>query len=144
MALLKSLSYDGRGFAGMKGSIELRPLGRDCCRMRLNRGWTEIEELAQKRRRVATVALDALLAKIPPATPAQADLLVEFSFEELQEAVGQDLLLRSELKDVTAALERALMYLHEQHVIVLQQGLAVFRPAMTIRLLPEAKGEKYR
>src|SRR5262249_37039707 len=38
----------------------------------------------------------------------------------------------------------ALMYLHEQRVIVLQQGLAVFRPAMTIRLVPEAKGEKYK
>ena len=35
------------------------------------------------------------------------------------------------------------MYLHEQRVIVLQQGLAVFRSAMTIRLNPEARAEKY-
>ena len=56
--------------------------------------------------------------------------------EELQQAIEQDLVLRSELKDVMAALERALMYLHEQRVVTLQQGLAVFRPAMTIRLLP--------
>ena len=43
-----------------------------------------------------------------------------------------------------AAIERALMFLHEQRVIVLQQGLAVFRSAMTIRFQPERRGEKYK
>ena len=62
----------------------------------------------------------------------------------MQDAIERDLALRSELKDTAAALERALMYLHEQRVIVLQQGLAVFRAAMTIRLQPQAKGEKYK
>ena len=42
-----------------------------------------------------------------------------------------------------AAVERGLLYLHEQKVIILQQGLAVFRQAMTIRILPEAKGRRY-
>lgn len=144
-ALLKSLSWDGRGFAGMKGSLELRPVARDSCRLRLNRTWTQILELAEKRWRVASLIVEALWAKVPPETPASAELLVPFSFEELEAAVQQDLLLRSDLKlaSATAALERALMFLHEQHVIVLQQGLAIFRPAMTLRLLPEAKGEKY-
>jgi ATP-dependent DNA helicase RecQ len=36
------------------------------------------------------------------------------------------------------------MFLHEQRVIVLQHGLAVFRSAMTIRFRPEARGEKYK
>jgi len=35
------------------------------------------------------------------------------------------------------------MFLHEQGAIVLQSGLAVFRQAMTIRLLPEAQGRRY-
>jgi ATP-dependent DNA helicase RecQ len=35
------------------------------------------------------------------------------------------------------------MFLHEQRVIVLQHGLAVFRSAMTIRFQPEARAEKY-
>lgn len=90
--------------------------------------------------------LDAILAKVPGSTPAKADLLVEFNFEELHDAVEKDLILASELKlkDVDTALERALMYLHEQHVVTLQKGLAVFRSAMTIRMPPEAKGEKYK
>ncbi len=142
--LLKSLSEDGRGFAGTHGSIDLRFASRDSYRVRVRRSWTAISELAEKRRRVASAVLDVLLGKIPPDTAARADLLVEFSFEELHDAIDRDLLLRSEVKDVDAALERALMYLHEQRVILLQQGLAVFRSAMRIRLAPEAKGEKYK
>ncbi|HEV2391663.1 MAG TPA: RecQ family ATP-dependent DNA helicase [Verrucomicrobiae bacterium] len=143
-SLLKSLSQDGRGFAGTYGSIELRHIGQDSCRLRVKRSWTAISELAEKRRRVASLVLDALLAKVQAGTPAQADLLVEFSFQELQDAIERDPLLRAELKDLPAALERALMYLHEQRVIILQQGLAVFRAAMTIRLQPGAKGERYK
>ncbi|MHB9006270.1 MAG: RecQ family ATP-dependent DNA helicase, partial [Limisphaerales bacterium] len=143
-SLLKSLSEDGRGFAGSHGSLDLRHATRDSYRVRVRRSWTAIGELAEKRRRVAAVVVDVLLAKIPAGTPARADLLVEFSFEELRDAIGRDLLLRSELKDPDAALERALMYLHEQRVIILQQGLAVFRSAMTIRLPVEHRREKYR
>jgi ATP-dependent DNA helicase RecQ len=143
-ALLQSLSQDGRGFAGTQGSLELRHLSQESYRVRLKRNWSAISELAEKRRRAAALVLDVLLAKVPPETPARADLLVEFSLQELQDAVERDAALRAELKDPAAALERALMYLHEQRVIVLQQGLAVFRSAMTIRLEPHAKGEKYR
>lgn len=143
-SLLKSLSEDGRGFAGTNGSIDLRYVAHDSYRVRVRRPWAAIAELADKRRRVASVVLEVLLGKIPADTPATADLLVEFSFEELHNAIERDLLLRSELKDMDAALERALMYLHEQHVIVLQQGLAVFRSAMTIRMTPEARRDKFR
>lgn len=142
-ALLKSLSEDGRGFAGTHGSLDLRYTARDAYLVRVRRSWRAMGELAEKRRRVASVVLDVLLAKIPADAPARADLLVEFSFEELRDALERDLVLRSDLKDFDAALERALMYLHEQRVVVLQQGLAVFRSAMRIRLQPEAKGEKY-
>ena len=142
--LLRSLSEDGRGFAGAQGSLELRLVARDQYRVRLRRSWSAVSELAERRRRVAALVLEVLLGKIPAGTRPQADLLVEFSFEELQEAVERDLLLRSELKDMDAALERSLMFLHEQQVIVLQQGLAIFRSAMTIRLRSEARGERYQ
>jgi ATP-dependent DNA helicase RecQ len=143
-ALLRSLSEDGRGFAGTHGSIDLRHLAQDSYRVRVRRPWTAISELAEKRRRVAAVVLDVLLAKIPADTPPRADLLVEFSFEELHDAIDRDLVLRSDIKDIDAALERGLMFLHEQRVIILQQGLAVFRSAMRIRLAAGAKGEKYK
>ena len=143
-SLLKSLSEDGRGLAGTQGSIEIRFLARDAYHIRLRRSWTAIGELAEKRRRLASVVLDALLSKVPAEAPPRADLLVEFHFEELHEALQRDLLLRSEIRDRDAALERALMFLHEQRIIILQQGLAVFRSAMTIRFQPEARGEPYK
>jgi superfamily I DNA/RNA helicase len=143
-ALLKSLSEDGRGFAGTHGSIDLRHLAQDTYRVRVRRNWKALSELAEKRRRVAVVVLDVLLSKIPADMPPRADLLVEFSFEELHDALDRDLILRAEIKDMDAAIERGLMYLHEQRVIILQQGLAVFRSAMRIRLSPGAKGDKYK
>jgi ATP-dependent DNA helicase RecQ len=145
-SLLKSLSEDGRGFAGTQGSVNLRFSSRDTYLLRVRPGWswTAINELAEKRRRLASLVLDTLLAKIPPDAPARADFLVEFHFEELHQAIDRDLLLRAELRDIDAALERALMFLHEQRVIILQHGLAVFRSAMTIRFEKEAHGEKYK
>jgi len=143
-ALLKSLSEDGRGFAGSHGSIELRYISRDSYCVRVRRTWTTISELAGKRRRLASLVLDTLLAKITSDAPARADFLVEFHFEELHQAIDRDLLLRTEISDIDAALERALMFLHEQRVIILQHGLAIFRSAMTIRFRPEARAEKYK
>lgn len=142
--LLRSLSEDGRGFAGSHGSLELRLASRDFFRVRVRRRWTALEELAEKRRRVASLILDRLLAKIPDDTAPRADVLVDFSLEELHRSVHDDLLLRSDLRDIDAALERALMYLHEQQVIVLQGGLAVFRSAMTIRLDPTRRADRYQ
>ena len=141
--LLKSLSEDGRGFAGSHGSLELRHRSRDTFAIRVRRSWAEMEELAERRRQVAVCILSALLDRIPQGTPPQADFLVEFTLEALHEAVASDLTLRAQCKDIESAVERALMYLHEQEVVVLQQGLAVFRSAMTIRVLPEAKGRRY-
>jgi ATP-dependent DNA helicase RecQ len=142
-SLLKSLSEDGRGGTG-NGTVDLRYIGRDSYRVRVRRNWTFISELAEKRRRLSSVVLDTLLAKIPSEAPPRADFLLEFHFEELHRAIEEDMLLRSEIKDMDAAIERALMFLHEQRVIVLQHGLAVFRSAMTIRFQPEARGGKYK
>lgn len=146
MLLLRSLSEDGRGFAGTHGSIELRHTGFEHCRVRLRRSWKAITELGEMRRRTAAVVLDAILGKIPPSAAPKADLLVDFSFEELRTAMDRS--QRGEtglgLMDAEAALERALMYLHEQEVIAIQQGLAIFRSAMTIRLPSQARGERYK
>jgi ATP-dependent DNA helicase RecQ len=77
----------------------------------------------------------AIIGKIPESTPPGADSLVGFALDDLVTALKGDLFLSGQVKNELAAIERALMFLHEQKVIVLQQGLAVFRQAMTIRLL---------
>ena len=45
-----------------------------------------------------------------------------------------------EVRNPQRLMDRALLWLHEQEVIRLNRGLAVFRPAMTIRLRPERRG----
>jgi ATP-dependent DNA helicase RecQ len=68
---------------------------------------------------------------------------VAFSADDVLRAMAADLVLGAQIKDRQAALEHALMYLHEQHVLILQQGLAVFRQSMTIRILPDRHGDRF-
>ena len=135
--LLRSLSLDGRGLAGSRGSLVLRPVGRDHYRVRLERDWEAVLITAKRRQRVAAAVLEAILARIPADAPGGADILVDFSSDDLVQAVRRNIYLASELKDPLAAIDRALMFLHEHKILILQQGLAVFRQAMTIRLLPQ-------
>lgn len=141
--LLKSLSMDGKGLAGNRGSLEFRYFGQDHYRIKLNRNWTDLFTTAERRRDVARVALGTLYAKIPADSPASGECLVNFSLDDISAAIRGDLLLQGQIKDVLAAIDRALMFLHEQQVIILQQGLAVFRQAMTIRIMPEESKRRY-
>jgi ATP-dependent DNA helicase RecQ len=141
--LLASLAKDGQGFAGMKGSLTIRHKGLDQYSVKLNRGWKPLTLIAEKRQAVAKTVLDAIIQRIPDDAAGSAGLLVEFSAEDLLSVLKQDLVASAEIKDPLAAIERGLNFLHEQKIITLQQGLAVFRQAMTIRVFPEAKGRRY-
>jgi len=141
--LLGSLAKDGKGLAGKKGSLTIRHKGQDQYMVKLNRDWKLLTNTAKIRQSVAKVVLDGILQRIPPDSKPSGDLLVEFSYEDLLVALKHDLVASSAVRDPLAAVERALNFLHEQKIITLQKGLAVFRSAMTIEVLPEAKGRKY-
>ncbi|SMG63343.1 [weak similarity to] ATP-dependent DNA helicase, RecQ family, partial [methanotrophic bacterial endosymbiont of Bathymodiolus sp.] len=130
------MSKDGQGLAGNKGSLFLRHNGLDQYRVKLNRGWSSVTETVRRRQAVANITLMAILLKIPETTKGSADLLVEFAVEDLVAALKQDLEMHSTIKDPLAAVECGLNFLHEQKIITLQKGLAVFRQAMTIQVLP--------
>lgn len=142
-ALLKGLSLDGRGLAGARGSLDLCLLDRDHYRVRLHRDWPTLTRTAERRRAVAQLILNALLAKLPADAAAGSDLLLRFGTDELTRAIANDLVLAGEVRDPLAAVDRGLMFLHEHGAIILHGGLAVFRSAMTVRVLPEAKGRRY-
>jgi len=141
--LLKSLSRDGKGMAGRQGSIELRHPSRGQHRVKVQRSWEDLAGIARKRRDLAALVLNLLISKIPADAPARADFLVEFSEGDLNAALDEDWVLRQGIRNRPAAFEHALMYLHDQNVIILQQGLAIFRQAMTIRALPEARERRF-
>lgn len=141
--LIRGLSLDGRGLAGRKGSIEFKHFSRNSYQIRLKRGWAELLETAERRRSAAGLVLEALYAKIPQKQQTTESVLIQFSSNDLTRAIQQDMILSAQIKDPLAVIDRALMFLHEHKIIILQQGLAVFRQAMRIRILPEAKGRRY-
>ena len=146
--LLKSLTYDGTGLAGSHGSIALKHMGRNRYRVSLQRSWQAIREIATLRRNVSEVIIRELTTNALKALPETAkanpgDLLVEFGAHDLAKAIGHDLLLHSQVKKPLAAIDRSLMFLHENKIIILQNGLAVFRQAMTIRLNHDDRKRPY-
>ncbi|HHJ81254.1 MAG TPA: RecQ family ATP-dependent DNA helicase, partial [Candidatus Tenderia electrophaga] len=141
--LLHGLSRDGKGLAGKQGSISLRVRGSNRYSILLHRDWLTMRKTVQIRQVAAQVAMKVILDAIPPSANKNASLLVEFSLEQVMAGLRRNLNLLPKLKDPLAAAERAITFLHEQKIIILQQGLAVFRQAMTISINPEAKGRRY-
>lgn len=141
--LLYGLSRDGKGLAGSQGSLSFTARGNHRFSVFLHRDWPSIRKTVELRQLAAGCGLTAILAAVPAEAKPSADLLVEFTLEQVITALRQNLLLVDKLKDPLAAAERALTFMHELRVIDLQQGLAVFRQAMTIQLQADAKGRKY-
>ena len=131
--IVRGIAYDGRGEDGAAGSLTVRKRDAETVRVTLRREWRLLEETASIRRHAAGRLLDHLLACLPPGSRG-TDLLAETTLGRLTRAIESDLILRSRVQRPDKLLDRALMWLHEQEVIRLNKGLAVFRPAMTIRL----------
>ena len=135
--IIRSLAQDGRGEGGDSGSLGVRRTNMDTVQVTLQRAWSDLEELASRRRNGAKRLLESLLSGITPGIQ-RTDLLVETTLGKLLAAIKSDLFLES--KKPEKLLDRALLWLHEQEVIRLHKGLAVFRPAMTIKLAEDRRG----
>ena len=136
--ILRGLALDGRGEEGGRGSLGLRGLGREAVQITLQREWAALIETAERRRTAARVLLDHLLASLPPGSRG-TDLLAETTLGQLLNAIRSDLELKTTVRNPERLLDRALLWLHEQEIIRLNKGLAIFRPAMSIRLSQEQR-----
>lgn len=137
--LLRSLSMDGRSEEGGVGSLRLRRLDTESVQVTLQRDWPALDKTARLRRTAAGRLLSHLLSCLPQGQRGN-DLLAETTLGKLNATIESDLVLKSEVKEPTKLLDRALLWLHEQEVIRLNKGLAVFRPAMTIHLTQDKRG----
>ncbi len=139
--IVRSIAADGRGEGGGGGSLGVRGRDGETLQVTLQREWKALDRLAELRRAAAERLLDHLLAGLPPGSRG-TDLLAETTLGKLLAAMRSEMILRSAVKDDAMArlMDRALLWLHEQEVIRLNKGLAVFRPAMTIRLKPDRRG----
>ena len=137
--ILQSIAADGRDEGGGGGSLGVRGRDRETVQVTLQRDWDDLERMAEFRRAAASRLLDHLLACLPPGSRG-ADLLAETTLGKLLTSVKSDVTIASEFRNPNRLMDRSLLWLHEQEVIRLNRGLTVFRPAMTIRLMPERRG----
>ena len=138
MAILRGLAGDGQAEDGARGSLSLRRIDRERVVVTLQRAWADCKTIAERRRAAAGRLLEHWLAALP-AGARGTDLLAETTMGKLMAAVESDLLLKAESPDLSRLLDRALLWLHEQEILRLGKGLAIFRPAMTLKLVPERR-----
>ena len=141
LRILRSLGADGRGEDGSGSSLNVRKLDAETVRVKLEREWSALEQTAERRRAAASCLLGHLLDSLPAGSRG-VDLLAETTLGKLLKALDSDIMLKQEMKNPNKLMDRALMWLHELEVIRLNKGLAVFRPAMTIRLAQGAQGKR--
>ncbi|HMW16582.1 MAG TPA: RecQ family ATP-dependent DNA helicase [Accumulibacter sp.] len=139
MKVLHSLARPfGEGEKGRRASITVKLVRRELLKVRLLRSWANIREIAEKRRAVAGVLLQFLLRKLDEKVRG-VDLRVECKMGELADALKSDLELGPQVKDDLTAIDAGLLYLHDNGVLILDRGKAIFRSAMTIRIFSEER-----
>ncbi len=136
--LLRALSQDrDTRDEQTRSHFELREQGLDVLALRIRGGasWGELDRHAERRRVFADKLLAFLLAKLPAGQIAK-DLLVETTIGELVAMVEADLELAAQVRPDRRArlIQRVLLYLHREEVLVLNHGMTVLRRAMTIRV----------
>ena len=136
--LIRSISMDGHSEDGGRGSIAIRRLDPETVRITLYRNWPALEKTAHLRRDAAGKLLNYLMTCVPEGQRG-SDVLAETTFGQLLDVLQSDLSIKAESKDPQKLLDRALLWLHEQEIIRLNKGLAVFRPAMSIKLAKERR-----
>ena len=124
--VVRSIAADGRGEGGGGGSLGLRGRDREVVQV-TPAAW--LGGTGEDRRTTPYCREPA--AGSPAFHPAQGargtDLLAETTMGKLLSAVKSDLLLNSQIRHPDRLMDRALLWLHEQEVIRLNKGLAVFR-----------------
>lgn len=141
--ILKGISLDGKGLAGKKGSLVYNQVSKEIYKVKLQRTWAGITETVKRRQAASMVILNYLMGKLPGKRSGEGNVLIEFTCEELIDELKKDMELRGLIEDHLAVIERCLIQMHDMRIITLQGGLAVFRQAMRINLLPEKEKARY-
>lgn len=143
LKLLRSLSHDHDVENQKRSSFELRQISRDHLKLRFcgEYTWTQIIKLGDKRRAIANRLMVFLIGKLPPGARSK-DLLIDTTFGQLASVIEGDIELSHQIPpdQHRKAVEHALLYLHQQDVIILNHGMTVMRRAMTIEVNVEKKG----
>ena len=133
--LIRGIARDGRDDGEGLGSLAIRKTDREHLSIMLQRPWEALARTAEIRRAGASRLLEFLIGLADKAARGN-DIQVETTLGALTSALAGDLEILPHVRDVTKLLDRSLLWLHEQEVLTLGKGLAVFRPAITVKLEP--------
>ncbi len=136
--LVRGIARDGRDDDEGIGSLRVRKVNREILSLRLLRNWDRLAQTAELRRKGAAAILGALTRAAPRGARGK-DVQVSTTLGVLIEAIASDIELSGEIKNPSGFLDRVLLWLHEQGIVALGQGLTIFRPAITVHLEPERR-----
>ena len=106
--------------------------------------WQEIQKRMELRHNTARITLQTIIDCLPLHLRAgQVEVLSEFFISDIINAMHTDLSTACLEGDPQQLIERSLLYLHDMKIITLQNGLGVFRQAMTLEILPESEKRQY-
>jgi len=141
--ILRSLSGDKGEHLGKSLKISGRR-GTDQLRVYVKFSWQEIRQRMELRHHAAWVILETIISRLPESLRSgQAEVLASFFITDIMNAMGSDVFLAGFKGDARSLVESCLLYLHDVKIITLQNGLGVFRQAMTLALLPESEKRRY-
>lgn len=142
-AMLRAMAGDMGTNSGKSLKLSGRA-GTDQRRVHVKFSWQTIGKRMALRHQAARVVLETIISRLPEALrTGQAEVLSQFFFTDLANALASDLFLSGFQGDSKSLIEKALLFLHDMRIIVLQNGLGVFRQAYTLTVLPEAGNRRY-
>ncbi|MCG8634465.1 MAG: RecQ family ATP-dependent DNA helicase [Desulfobacterales bacterium] len=141
--LLRALAND-KGDARGKSLKISGKRGGDQQRVYLKFSWQTIRKRMDLRHHCARVCLATIISRLPEQLrTGRAQVLSEFFITDIIQAMASDLFLSGYRGDPAKLIEASLLYLHDTKVITLQNGLGVFRQALTLTLDPESRARRY-
>ncbi len=117
------------------GLLRHRKLGENTHALWFRQDWEPMRKAVEKRNWVCQVIIDFLIGKLAPHARGK-DLLVAFQSGELIDALERDM-ATAYLDHPEQRMQNGLLALDKMRAVSLQSGMAVFRPAMTIRMLAD-------
>ena len=133
LTMLRSIGQDGKGEENGKGSLWVRKTSMDGVRVRLRRSWDDLDKTADLRREAARHLLRHLTGKL--GGTRGTDLLVETTYGDLEGVVrGESDLMARLRSEPRAVVDRALLWMHEQNILTLNQGMSMLRRSLTLNV----------
>ncbi|MFH2092622.1 MAG: RecQ family ATP-dependent DNA helicase [Pseudomonadota bacterium] len=106
--------------------------------------WQKIKKRMILRHNCSRLCLNTIISSLPKSLRhGQAQVMSEFFLSQITKEMQSDVFLSGYRGDHKALIERSLLFMHDMKVITLQNGLAVFRQALNLTMLPESRKRQY-